>query len=124
MLKINEMRNIGTMPSKTFVDFGDLRVHTISKIVLDGDNEPCYVNLSPAYGLGIEQKCSNGQYIVICFIKYNKKEDCVEYEPVGERILDYIGEDTDRYLIFKEAYNKAKSIVGEEVVRHGERYED
>ena len=114
------LRHLGKNQSQTYLEFGDLRIQTISNLVFDTHEHMCYTNMSPAYGVGIERKISSDLYIVICFVKYDNKEGCINYEPVGERILDYIGEDHDKYLNFRKTYQEAKIIVEDAVNESGE----
>lgn len=90
-------------------EIGDYRLHSISKLDYDDDNNFKPIAQDVSYGLGIEKKCSGGSYIVIAFLKPSEELAgylCTEF--VGERIMDIKKDDWE---IFRALYLKAHEVI-------------
>ena len=107
-------KDVGTVESKTYCEYKDLRVHSISRLVHPEKSLPNhelhFTTMPLKYGIGIEQRNKDGSYCVICFIKLDK-DDEIKVEPVCERVENYIKGSIRKFKRFRKAYLFATNLL-------------
>ena len=87
------------------------RVTNITRLTklkqLTKDLEFRFIHLLPEEGLNVEEKCKDGNYIVVNTLYYNKKEKGVELTDIACRsidVLNYQDEDMETYFERTQEY--------------------
>jgi len=85
----------------------DFRLCEITKLkVISGEIE--FVTQPISYGIGVEAKTKEGNYVVVSFVRGNS--DDTEYEAVGFRPFEFIKNEDDLFA-YKRLVYIAKGLV-------------
>jgi hypothetical protein len=117
MVEAKKIQCINQEDSKTLYEEGKLRIHTVSKLIIN-DGTFGVVAMPLTHGVGIEYKYNEENYLVISFVYVNEKGK-VYVRRVGNRVTDYIKHAEGNKELYEKIKTKAKRIVKEALKVNG-----